>query len=169
MRPQDIAVLLKILILPDPNWQYRDLSSALFLSTSEISESLNRSHIAGLVDESKRKVFRQSLMEFIEHGLHFVFPQRPGTLVTGTPTAHSHSFFKQHLIAESNYVWPDDDGSMRGLSINPLYKGAISASKIDESLYLLLSAIDVIRVGNTRELKMALDILNKIIADGGYR
>ncbi len=67
MRPQDIVVLLKIITIGNVDWQYRDLSSTLFLSTSEVSESLYRSHIAGLVDESKRKVFRQSLMEFIEH------------------------------------------------------------------------------------------------------
>lgn len=163
MRPQDIVVLLKILISRNEIWQYRDIASALSLSISEVSESLNRSHIAGLVSESKRNVFRQSLMEFIEHGLHYVFPQKPGTLVTGIPTAHSHSFFKTSLPGYSNYVWPDEHGPMRGLSITPLYKGVTNAVKIDETLYLLIAAIDIIRVGNTRELKMALDILRKII------
>ena len=75
MRPQDIVVLLKILTTPILNWQYRDMASDLFLSVSEISDSLNRSHMAGLVDKSRRLVFRQSLMEFIEHGIHYVFPQ----------------------------------------------------------------------------------------------
>jgi hypothetical protein len=163
MRPQDIVVLLKILTISKIDWQYRDISSNLFLSTSEVSESLHRSHIAGLVDESRRRVFRQSLMEFIEHGLHYVFPQQPGTMVTGVPTAHSHSFFKPYFEAELNYVWPDENGWIRGLSITPLYKGVAKAVKIDEQLYLLLAAIDIIRVGRTRELRVALDTLNKII------
>lgn len=163
MRPQDIVVLLKILTISDKNWQYRDISSALYLSTSEISESLHRSHIAGLVDERRRRVFRQSLMEFIEHGLHYVFPQQPGTMVTGVPTAHAHPVFKSHFAAELNYVWPDENGGIRGLSIIPLYKGVTKAVKTDEQLYLLLAAIDIIRVGKTRELKVALDILHKII------
>jgi hypothetical protein len=64
MRPQDIVILLKILTTPDPGWHYRDLASQLFISISEISESLHRSHTAGLIDESNRKVHRQSLMEF---------------------------------------------------------------------------------------------------------
>jgi predicted transcriptional regulator len=65
MKPQDIILLLKILTIKE-NWQYRDLSTSLFISISEISESLNRSFLAGLIDESKKRVFRQSLMEFIE-------------------------------------------------------------------------------------------------------
>lgn len=163
MRPQDVVILLKILISKDPDWQYRDLSASLFISTSEIAESLNRSHIAGLVDESRRNVYRKSLMEFIEYGLHYVFPQLPGSMVTGTATAHSHVYFSSKIISELNYVWPDENGNIRGLSIEPLYKGAVKAAKVDKDLYLLLACIDVIRVGRVRELKMALEELKKII------
>ena len=92
MRPQDIVVLLKILTSEKEAWQYRDLSSKLFISTGEIAESLNRSQIAGLVDESRRRVHRESLMEFITYGLQYVFPVVPGTMVTGMPTTHSHPF-----------------------------------------------------------------------------
>lgn len=75
MRLKDIVLLLKILTVSAPYWQHRDLAASLYVSTSEVSESLHRSHIAGLIDESKRKVQRQSLMEFILYGLHYVFPQ----------------------------------------------------------------------------------------------
>lgn len=163
MRPQDIVILLKILINTKLDWQYRDLSHALFISISEISESLNRSHLAGLIDESRRKVYKQSLMEFLEHGLHYVFPQQPGTMVTGVPTAHSHSYFSARLISELNYAWPDENGWIRGLSISPLYKKVPKAIQNDEELYLLLAAIDIIRVGRTRELKLALDVLKSRI------
>ncbi|HEU4554675.1 MAG TPA: hypothetical protein VFS25_17645 [Chitinophaga sp.] len=162
MRPQDIVILLKILSI-ELNWQYRDLATDLFISVSEISESLSRSHIAGLVDESRRRVYRQSLMEFIEHGLHYVFPQLPGTMVTGMPTAHSHTFFKAHFAAELNYVWPDEKGWIRGLSITPLHKGVPEAAKKDEQLYKWLAAIDIIRVGRIREVQFALDMLKKEI------
>ena len=163
MRPQDVVILLKILTGKEPNWQYRDLAALLFMSISEISESLNRSHLAGLVDETKRKVRRQSLMEFIEHGLHYVFPQLPGRLVTGVPTAHSHPFYSKKLVSDMNYVWPDMDGPVKGLAIQPLYKTVTKAIKKDELLYKLLASIDIIRVGNTRELKLALQELYKSI------
>lgn len=163
MRPQDVVILLKIFSNGQINWQYRDLSADLFISVSEISESLNRSQIAGLVDESRRRVHRQSLIEFIEHGLHYVFPQLPGTMVTGIPTAHSHPFFKDHFDSEMSYAWPDENGWVRGLSITPLHKGVPKAAKKDEQLYKWLAAIDIIRVGRVREIKFALNMLKKEI------
>ena len=162
MRPQDIVILLKILTI-NGNWQYRDLSSTLSMSLSEISGSLNRSFLAGLIDESRKNVFRQSLMEFIEHGLHYVFPQHPGTLVTGMPTAHSYEAFSHQFKTDENYVWPDENGSIRGLSITPLYKGVTMAVKHDKKLYSLLAAIEIIRLGKTRELGLALEVLKKNI------
>lgn len=163
MRPHDIVVLLKVLLMEDKPWQYRDLSFYLFISVSEIAESLNRSHIAGLIDETKRKVYRQSFMEFICYGLHYVFPQQPGAMVTGMPTAHSHLFFRSHFSAELEYVWQDETGPIRGLSIQPLYANAVKAARIDPELYKLLASIDIIRVGRTREIKMAMAELKKSI------
>jgi hypothetical protein len=163
MRPQDILILLKIITLGDAKWQYRDLARDLFISVSEVSESLTRSHMAGLVDESRRRVHRQSLMEFIEHGLHYVFPQVPGTLVTGVPTSHSHPYFKDKFESDLNYVWPDPQGTERGLAINPLHKGVTAAVKKDDTLYKLLACIDVIRIGRVREIQLALSELKNYI------
>lgn len=156
MRPQDIVILLKMITIPESGWQYRDLASGLYISISEVSESLHRSRIAGLVDDTRRHVHRQAIMEFIEHGLHYVFPQIPGTLVTGTPTGHSHPFFADRFSSEVAYVWPDHDGTIRGLSITPLHKGVPQAVKKDAQLYKLLACIDVIRVGRVREKKLAI-------------
>jgi hypothetical protein len=119
--------------------------------------------MAGLVDEGRRKVYRQSLMEFIQYGLHYVFPQVPGSMVTGMPTAHSHPFYNKKFISELNYVWPDENGTLRGLAIQPLYKSVVKAVKKDDALYKLLASIDIIRVGKTREMKVAVAELKKFI------
>lgn len=163
MRPQDVVILLKVLGLENKPWQYRDLAAALSLSVSEISESLNRSHMAGLIGEDKRTVYRQSLMEFIRYGLHYVFPQVPGSMVTGIATAHSHPYYKKLFKAELEYAWPDEAGNIRGLAIFPLYKNVVEAVRLDSVLYLQLASIDVIRVGRTRELKVAIDQLQQTI------
>jgi len=163
MRPQDVVILLKILSLKGQHWQYRDLAHNLSISISEVSDSLKRSHTAGLVDESKKKIFRQSLMEFIEFGLHYVFPQIPGTMVVGYPTGHSHPYFKKKFISDENYVWPYMDGNVRGLAIEPLYKGAVAACQKDPDLYLMLASIDMVRLGRARERKEALNELKKMI------
>jgi hypothetical protein len=163
MRPQDIVVLVKVLILKESDWQYRDLAASLHLSISEISESLHRSYIAGLIDESKRKVHRLGFMEFIQYGLHYVFPQLPGTMVTGIPTAHSHPFYSRQFASELPYVWPDTDGKIRGLAIQPLYEKVVKAVKGDEQLYKALAGIDIMRVGRTREIKVATAELKKMV------
>ena len=163
MRPQDIVILLKIINFQGDTLLFKDIAAALYLSNSEVFESLSRSHMAGLVSENKKIVHRQSLLEFIRFGLHYVFPQVPGTMVTGTPTAHSHPFYANQFKAELQYAWPDEGGSIRGLAIQPLYPGVVKAVKKDERLYLQLASIDIIRVGRVRELSVALAQLEKLI------
>jgi hypothetical protein len=163
MRPLDVVILLKIVCLDSKLWQYRDLSSQLYISVSEVSESLSRSHIAGLIDESKKKVRVNNLVEFIEFGLPYVFPAVPGQIVTGVPTAYSNPFYKAHFLGSVDYVWKDEQGTMRGLSIEPLHKGVTKAVLKDEVLYKLLSGIDILRVGRAREKKMALEQMKMLI------
>ncbi|MGK2863045.1 MAG: hypothetical protein ACSLE0_14010 [Chitinophagaceae bacterium] len=164
MRPQDVVILLKIIVKGQRKWQNKDLAAELFISPAEISESLNRSGMAGLIDyEKRKKVYRQSLMEFLEHGLHYVFPVHPGTMVNGIYTAHSHPFMQKHFQSELQYVWADPRGEFRGLSIEPFYKQQVKAAKLDEALYSILALIDVIRVGRVREMAVALTELKKQI------
>ena len=102
-------------------------------------------------------------MEFLEYGLRYVFPQEPGAMVVGVPTAHSQAFFKQKFSAELEYVWPYLNGIVRGLAISPLYTGVPKAALKDEQLHKLLAAIDIFRVGRTREKRIAPEELCKSI------
>ncbi|MGN6436438.1 MAG: hypothetical protein ACTHMM_07880 [Agriterribacter sp.] len=163
MRPQDIVILLKIIALGKKQWQAKDLASQLFISPSEVSESLNRSFQAGLLDYNKKKVNRQSLMEFLQYGFHYVFPQQPGTISNGISTAHSHPAMKKLFASDLTYVWPDIQGKIRGQSVEPLYPKQVNAVKLDEELYKLLALTDVIRVGRTREIKVAIEKLKNLI------
>ncbi len=122
--------------------------------------------MAGLVDnETKKKVYKKSLLEFIEHGLHYVFPAIPGGMVNGIYTAHSHPYMQQQFSSDLNYVWPEAQGNVRGLSIEPLYKEQVKAARLDETLYKMLALIDVIRVGRVREWVIAVEELKKIITN----
>jgi len=163
MRPHDIVVLLKIISKGNTPWRHQDLSNELFISQSEISESLHRSQIAGLIDGDKKKVHRQSLLDFIAYGLRYVYPAKPAAMVNGIYTAHSHPFMQEQFRSEINYVWPAERGAVRGLSIEPLYKEVVKAVILDEKLYKMLALVDVVRVGRMRELQIALDELNKTI------
>jgi hypothetical protein len=164
MRPQDIVILLKIIAKGLAPWQNKDLAVELNISQSEISDSLGRSFIAGLVSETKKKVYHLALMEFIEHGLQYVFPAQPGTLVNGLPTAYSHPFMESIFKSDMPLVWSHVHGKVRGLSVEPLYKDVVGAAEKDAQLYKLLALIDVIRVGKVREKNVAIKELRKIIS-----
>ena len=163
MRPQDVAILLKIVSKNSEKWQLVDIAHSLCISISETSESLNRSRIANLIDFTKKKIHRNNLMEFLEHGVRYVFPQEPGAMVRGIPTAHAHPFMKKNFISDIDYVWPDTNGKIVGMKIEPFYPKQVEAVKDDETYYKLLSLVDVIRVGKVREVKYAVNELKKII------
>ena len=115
MRPQDVAVLLKIVALNNDDWRNADLAYLLNISASEISEALNRCKIAGLIDSKKRKVHKNSFLEFLMYGLRYVFPIQPGAMVKGVPTAHSAAPINQFITQGSDvYVWPYVKGNIRG-------------------------------------------------------
>lgn len=162
MRPQDIAILLKIILSPE-KWYAKDIAQTLDISQSEVSESLNRSVYSGLLAADKRTVMKRALIDFLCYGLKYVFPQRPGAIVRGMPTAHSAEPMRSYINSEENYVWPVATGQMRGQSIEPLYPGAVEASMKDSKLYELLVLIDVMRVGKTREQNIAIRELEKRI------
>lgn len=163
MRPQDIVILLAIITFRKKDWLIKDLANSLYISQSEVSESLNRSQVAGLIDYNKRRVNRHALHEFIEFGLPYVFPVQPGVVVSGMPTAHSHPALKDKIISEQFYVWPEPGGPVRGFAVEPLYNKQVKAVKENNELYKLLAMVDVLRVGNRRETKFAKEILEKSI------
>lgn len=163
MRPQDVAILLKIVAKNQEDWQIQPLSDELRISIAEISESLNRSRMAALVDFKKKRPNRNNLMEFLQHGVKYVFPQNPGAMSRGLPTAHSHPFMKKHILSETNYVWSDAKGEVLGQAIDPFYGRQVEAARDDSEFYLMLALVDAIRVGRVREVKIARDELKRIL------
>src|SRR3954468_6239430 len=107
MRPQDILILLKMVSLENEEFYLKDLSLQLFISPSEVTESVNRSMLAGLIASDKKTVMRKALLEFLIHGLPYVFPQKPGALAPGMPTAHSAPPLNKEFKSDERYIWPD--------------------------------------------------------------
>ena len=89
MRSQDIVVLFKIAALGEREWFAKELAFTLDISQSEVSESLNWPQIAGLVSNDKKLLMKSNLLDFLEHGLRYVYPVQPGAIQRGMPTAHS--------------------------------------------------------------------------------
>ena len=162
MRPQDIVVLLKIISVQDNNWRNIDIANAIKISPSEVSEALNRCKIAKLIDSKKRKVHINSFKEFLIYGLKYVFPVEPGAIMRGIPTAHSAYPINERISTGGEvYVWPYAKGNQRGQAIEPLYKTLPATLNDDKLFYELLVIIDTIRVGRVREIKIAIEELEK--------
>jgi hypothetical protein len=163
MRPHDIVVLIKIAAKGDSKWMMKDLSYELGISSSEVSESLNRSFIARLITPDKKRLMRLALLDFLEHGLCYVYPQRPGALVRGIKTAHSAPPLNEIIVSGEHYVWPYFEGDTRGQAIEPLHPKVPEACLKDPDFYALMAMCDVLRVGRAREKNIALAELKKRI------
>ena len=162
MRPQDIVILLKLIIDGEQHTRIRDLSSKLFISASEVSESLNRSTIAGLLEPGTRAVNQEALLKFLEHGLQYVFPAQLGAVMAGIFTAHSESSLYLSFSTEEKLVWADERGKERAPTILPLYPTVIKAVKKEHLLYKVLALCDIIRIGDAPDKHKAVWQLKEI-------
>lgn len=166
MRPHDVVILLKIIAKGDKPWFNKYLANELYISQSEVSESLNRSKIAGLVSGDKKQVFKLAMLDFLIHGLRYVYPEQPSSLVRGVPTSHSAPQLNKLIRSEQNYVWPYAFGSDRGFAIEPLHPNVPKACLEDAKLYELLALADALRIGHAREKEIAIKELKARILSG---
>jgi len=164
MKPQDVVILLKIIAMRSDNWQQKPLADSLKMSQSEISQAASRMQYAGIL--LGKKVMRLAFFDFLKYGLSYVFPQKPGPIVRGMPTAHSALPLNKKIISEEQFVWPYAAGKVRGHGIVPLYSSVPDAAMNDSALYELLALVDAVRVGRTREKDLALKELEKRIVNG---
>ena len=168
MKPQDIAILLFICQYSDGKYKISEIADSLQISQSEVSESVNRSNIAKLIDAKSKTVFRNGLYEFLVYGLRFVFPVVPGSNVRGIPTSHSGPPLNRLITSgEDKFVWSYSKGSIRGMSIEPLYKTIPLICSEFPEYYELLYLVDALRIGRSREVVLARQILSERLLKNG--
>ncbi len=166
MRPHDIVILLKIAAKGKQPWLMKDLSYELSISASEVSESINRSVIAGLISFNKKDLLKLNLLDFLNHGLRYVYPEQPGALVRGIATAHAAPPLNKIIVSQEPYVWPYGNGNVRGQAITPLHPKVPEAALKDENFYILMALADALRVGRAREKELAVIELKKRLGLG---
>ncbi len=165
LKPQDILVLLKLVAIDNGEWSFGGLAVELGMSSSEVHAACNRALEAKLAIKQSGKVIplRQNLKSFIVNGLPFVFYPVRGELVRGMPTGHGAEPLASIMVADNDPVpvWPDPEGTVRGMTLEPLFRSAPMAARNDQKLYELLVLVDAIRAGNARERKIAIELLEK--------
>jgi len=170
MLGQDIAILLKLSLSTEKKTTSARLAADIFLSPSEVSKALHRCRHAGLLfwTDYEKRVNRTALVEFIVHGMRYVFPPERSSLTRGIPTGVSAEPFRSYFTddGEPPQVWPYAEGKTRGLAFSPLYKGAPQAALLDSRFYELLALCDAIRGGRTRERTFGIERLTKAVLHG---
>lgn len=163
LRPQDVALLLKLVAQSHRSWLGKDLAQALHLSASEVSEALARCRFSRLLaaDPHALVVQRHALLDFLFYGLPYAFAVQPGAPARGLATGASAPPLVQTFGAEPAYVWLGAIGSQWGIAVEPLYPQAPAAAQHDCQLYGLLALTDALRLGRPREVKLARQLLEQ--------
>jgi len=167
LKPQDVCVLLKIVVLRRGPWSYGQLALELGMSASEVHAGVKRADHASLMrlDDGWGYPNVHAFEEFLVHGLKYAFAPVRGGLTRGVPTAHAAPPLCALLGAPAGPppVWPDAAASVQGIEFLPLYKSVPFAAARDPRLYELLALVDALRAddcpdpGRARqELRMRL-------------
>jgi hypothetical protein len=163
LKPQDIVVLLKLVAINASDWSYNSLANDLAMSPAEVHAGIKRCALARLFDQQRNAPIRSALLEFLVHGVKYVFLPDRGALTRGIPTGYAAPPLNSLIVQtnEPSPVWPSPEGTIRGYEFSPLYKSVPKAVTKDSVLYELLALVDAIRDGRARERDLAVKELTK--------
>lgn len=163
LKPQDLAVALKLVTLKGSHVPYATLAAQLRLSPFEVHAAVQRL-IAARLAVDRGGVIRPNLAAlrpFIIHGAPYAYPPVRGESTIGFPTAHGVPPLRDQLQTETDSVpvWPHPEGTTRGDALLPLYGKLPIAAREDAELYELLALFDSLRIGQARERELARALL----------
>lgn len=167
LKPQDVVILIKLVVIGRDEWSYGRMAGALWMSPSEVHAGVKRIIKARLASVQQDRITpnARNLEAFLVHGVPYVFVAELGEITRGIPTGYAGPVLSPFFQASGDLppVWPDPDGEVRGQAFSPLYKSVPQAAREDNKLYELLTLIDAIRGGRARERQLACLEINKRI------
>ena len=165
LKPQDLAVALKLVALNGKWLPYAALGEALRMSRFEAHAAVQRLTAARLVAEvgGPPRPVMAALRQFVVFGAPYTYPAVRGEMTIGFPTAHGVSPLKAKMAASSEPppVWPHPGGKVRGQGLLPLYENLPLAAAEDTVFYELLALFDALRAGQARERGLAKKLLEE--------
>ncbi|MGD1971733.1 MAG: hypothetical protein PVF24_08970 [Desulfobacterales bacterium] len=158
LKPQDVVIMLKLVVKDDSEWSYTTLAYELSMSASEVHAGVKRAAAARLMDMDRKAPMKSNLCEFLIHGVKYAYPPDRGSLTRGMATGYAAQPLKALITQPDDPppVWPDPEGQLRGYEFSPLYSSVPAACKVDPKLYELLALLDAIRDGRARERNIAV-------------
>jgi hypothetical protein len=159
LKPQDLAMALKLVCLAGERMAYVELARAMHMSQFEAHACMARLSAARLLTEvgGAPALVMPAFRPLLLQGAPYFFPAVRGEVTMGFPTAHGAEPLKSMLMFADELppVWPHEDGSTRGAMLLPLYPKLPLAALQDPALYELLALFDALRIGQAREREMA--------------
>lgn len=169
LKPQDIFVAAQLSLTEDKQPSHAVLALALHLSPSTVYESLKRLRQAKLTSpsESGAKVARGKFLEFLIHAVPTLYFPRKIEVVRGMPTAMWAPQFRDKLAPAKDIasVWPYTKGKELGEGLIPIYPTVPLACSQNMELYQFMGAIEVLRIGKTREKDVATTYLQGLLVE----
>jgi hypothetical protein len=162
IKPQDIIVALNICLNP-PSSSYADKALMLGMSASEVHAAERRLSEARLLNPIDKTIQKKAFLNFLVHGVPYVFAVAPKEMTRGMPTAWAAPVLADRFAASNQPipVWPDPNGNVQGVAIKPLYRSQPKAAQNNPKLYELLALVDALRIGRARERKLAAELLEE--------
>jgi hypothetical protein len=154
---QDIVVLAKLVAYRGTRPAIARVAGDLALSPSQVHASLKRLERSRLIDAQTGRPLLKAVEEFLIHGVKYAFPAERGEPTRGMPTAYAAPPLSDQITGSGDLppVWPDAEGDVRGITLEPLHRTAVKASRQDPAVRELLALIDALRDGRARERQLA--------------
>lgn len=166
LHAQDLVVILKLAVMGSAPWTYPSLAASLRLSPSQVHTSVRRLERCDLYSVARRAALGRNLVEFVSHGVRYVFPASVGPPGRGIPTASSAPPLSTLLPSGGErFVWASRHGDLVGLTVDPLIPGVPDIVTADPGLGEVLALVDAIRIGKARERTVAIAELKRRVTD----
>lgn len=160
--PFDLVLGLRML---SPAGTLSAIAEELSVAPSQVHGSFARLEFAGLLRAKTRETNARALGEFILFGVRYTFPAIRGPLAEGVPTAYSAPPLAAEFDALDVVVWPTRPAAdtVRGFSLQPLYRQAPDLRVTSPETYRLLCLVDAMRLGDPRARSLARTHIERTI------
>lgn len=156
IKGQDMVVLAALMTDGAEVLPYAQLAKLSRLSVSETYGAVQRLQNAALID-GKNRVRARNAVEFLTHGLRYVFPLKmTEERSQGIPAMFAAPLAAAYFAYTGDApVWKSLSGNVYGKVVEPLYPSAPEAAANNRDIYDRLAAMDMLRGGRIRERKFA--------------
>lgn len=165
LKPQDVVVLIKLMLIKESHFTYTSLGKDLYISASECHSAIARLRSSRLIysEDSRPYVNSIAFEEFIFYGAKYSFPAITAGPTIGITTSYAAEPLASYLTYSESLppVWPYSGGTVEGLTFYPLYPSVPNAALSDPLLYEVLSLFDALRGGAAREREIAIDLIRE--------